>query len=117
MTLTVIQNTFSLPPNTIVLPWWQTPVFCGKNLGELYKFLELKKHGAETGKTSRLQIRIQIKQYEAIAAQRDWDHERDWPLVWMAPVEPTYITITQLNAYPDWIETLGEFLRIRIPKH
>ena len=116
MQLNVIANAAPMPPETIVLPWWQTPSFCALNLDELYKFLRLKKRGQRTGKTSALHIRAQIKRYEAIANQRDWDEERNWSLAWRRPHSETFITANQLKAYPDWIQTLGDRLRVRPPK-
>lgn len=98
------------PPGTIYLPWWQTPIFCAKNLDDLYT---LKKYaGKHTGTLARGHVIDQIKRYEAIAAKHDWDIKRNAELVWVQPEGNERVLLMQLKAYPDWRVTLGDKLII-----
>ncbi len=59
-----------LPPNTIVLPHWQTPAFCRAAL----------EAGTVHGK--------QAERYKAIAAGHGWGKYANYELVWQEENEP-----------------------------
>jgi hypothetical protein len=94
----------------VYMPWWLTPNFCARKLNELYKFLEAKKRGAFTGTIARGHIREQIKRYESIVQEKDWNEERNYELVWVEPRIPKRITPQQLALFPDWERSLRRCL-------
>ncbi|MBD3251008.1 hypothetical protein GF380_00815 [Candidatus Uhrbacteria bacterium] len=81
-------------------------------LEELYKFAKQKRRGRFTGNIAAGHIAAQIERYEAIAAGVDWDKKRGYVLAWRMPDEPVFVTPGQVRQFPQWCETLGEFLRI-----
>ena len=102
------------PPRVVYLPWWQTPDFCMKNLDDLYEFEKIA--GNHTGTLARSHVRDQIKRYEAIAQERDWNEKRNAELIWLQPEHDEEVLLMQIKAYPDWRETLGDKMLLRPKK-